>query len=64
MTVHNYTDSGKPKQGSLKDSEDIARQTEEFLKEHEITEIPTGKSGIVEKPKKGMQVIIKSKRGD
>lgn len=59
----NYTSNKTPKKGSLKDSEDIARQTLEFLKKGGgIQQIKSGVTGIVEKPRKGMKIDIKSKR--
>jgi len=46
VTVWNYTSNKKPKQGSKKDSEDIALETKAFLvKGGEIEQIPTGVSG-------------------
>jgi len=49
--------------GPVEASKDIARKTQEYLANGgEITQVRQGATGIPEKPKKGMQIHIKSKR--
>jgi len=58
----NYTNIHTPAPSKAKDRARIKQETQAFLLEHEITQIKQGATGIPEKPKKGMQIHIKSKR--